>query len=122
MFCVVKGLETLGTAKLLESNANECVVEFFDSPGISGRSIHTVARTRVMPRDLSFNTRVYHHDPGTSGWMVGRVLNDSDETTLVRFPNKVDKVLSHDTLFVRWRKPILDPTTFLSHRITETPQ
>jgi ATP-dependent helicase HepA len=122
MFCLVKGLEDLGHAKLLEVTGTECAIEFFDSPAADGRSTRIVASANVIRRDLGPNTRVYYQDPEEYRWTVGRVLDDGEDTALIRFANKTDKVVSHANLFVRWRRPIRDPTVFLSHGITETPQ
>jgi len=122
MFCIVKGLEDLGAAKLLYKDDEEAGVEFFDSPASEGRITRTVARAKVIPRTLGPNTRVYYRDPEDYRWRVGRVLDDGEDACLIRFTNKSDRVVSHDHLFVRWRKPITDPTVFLSHGVTETPQ
>lgn len=122
MFCIAKGLEDLGTAKFLDADNQEATIEFFDSPAIEGRITRTVARASVIRRPLGPNTRVYFHDPEQNRWQVGRVLDDGDDSSLIRFANKMDRVVSHDYLFVRWRKPITDPTLFLSDGITETPQ
>jgi ATP-dependent helicase HepA len=122
MFCIAKGLEDLGTAKLLEADDQEAAIEFFDSPAVEGRITRTVASANVIRRTLGANTRIYHFDSDEYRWRVGRVLDDGDDDALIRFANKSDRVVSHTQLFVRWRRPISDPTVFLSHQVTETPQ
>lgn len=122
MFCIVKGLEELGTAKLLEADNKAASIEFFDSPASEGRVTRRVARTDVIRRTLGPNTRVYYYDPQNSCWQVGRVLDDGDDSSLIRFAHKLDREISHIDLFVRWRRPIVDPTAFLSQGVTETPQ
>jgi ATP-dependent helicase HepA len=122
MFCTVKGLEDLGTAKLVEIGDRESAVEYFDSPAANGRSTHVIPSSKVVRRTLGANTRVYCQDPQNSRWIVGRVVEDEEDSAFVRFANKVDRWVPHDNLFIRWRKPIADPCAFLSHAITETPQ
>lgn len=122
MFCIVKGLEELGTAKLLDADSRTASIEFFDSPGNEGRIVRTVARADVIRRPLGANTRVYYYEPLESCWQVGRVLDDGDDSSLIRFAHKSDREVPHNDLFVRWRRPISDPIAFLSHGVTETPQ
>jgi ATP-dependent helicase HepA len=122
MFCTVKGLEALGTAKLLESGERESVVEYFDSPGVAGRPTRTVPTERVAPKNLGTNTRTYYQEPSTGRWFVGRIIEADETSALVRFTHKTDLALSHTNLYVRWRQPIADPAVFLAHLITETPQ
>lgn len=122
MFCIVKGLEEFGTAKLLEAVGKESVVEFFDSPALDGRTTRIVKSSTLVRRTLGPNTRVYFHDPNDSRWLVGRVIEDANEASFVRFSNKSDRLVEHARLFVRWKRPIADPSVFLSHAVTETPQ
>ena len=122
MFCTVKGLKDLGIAKLLDEDSQNASIEFFDSPAEGGRITRTVARADVHRLTLGANTRVYYYDPHETCWQVGRVLDDGDDSALIRFAHKSDREISHDDLFVRWRRPICDPTAFLSHGVTETPQ
>lgn len=122
MFCTVKGFEALGTAKLLERGERESVVEYFDSPGTDGRTTYTVPSERVAGRRLGSNTRTYYQEPTTGRWFVGRVVEADDTSSIVRFAHKTDLHLPHANLHVRWRQPIADPSVFLAHAITETPQ
>ena len=122
MFCTVKGLEELGTAKRLEIGADESAVEFFDGPGNDGRTTRIIPNSRIVQRTLGVNTRVYHLDPSEASWIVGRVVEDMEGATFVRFANKADRLLPHAELYVRWKKSITDPSVFLAHGITETPQ
>src|ERR1700694_5335173 len=122
MFCLVKGREEVGLAKILDSTGSAWTVEYFDGPGANGREVRRVARSQIVKRALSANTRVYYYDDAMASWLVGRVLEDRVEGIDVRFSNKTDVLLGHAQLFVRWKRPIADPVAFLANMITETPQ
>lgn len=122
MFCVVKGKEFLGLAKLIDRSGNTHTVEYFDSPGINGRKIYQVPKSGIVEKSLCHNTRVYYYNDATSQWAVGRVLQDDIDHIEVRFPNMNDLVLSHESVYVRWKVPITNPVCFLGNIITETPQ
>ena len=122
MFCIVKGQEGLGFAKVIESLGSEWTVEYFDSPADDGRHQHRVPKRQVVTKILGANTRVYYYSFATRQWLVGRVIQDIDEEVDVRFSNKVEIRLSHEEVFVRWKKAIVDPVVYLASGITETPQ
>lgn len=122
MFCIVKGLEKLGLAKVIDPSGDTWTVEYFDSPEPTGREVHRVAKSRVTPRNLGANTRVYYYDVVNRKWLVGRVIWDEEDAVEVRFAKRNDVSLNHEHVFVRWKKPISDPVVYLSHLVTETPQ
>src|SRR5687767_2060438 len=74
----------------------------------------------IQPRTLAEETRVFWQDSRGS-WRVGRVLSADEEKVLVQFPNQEIKNIAPSEVFVRWRKPIEDPTTYLARMISETP-
>lgn len=121
MFCTVINLEHLGIAKVVDTSGNQWTVEYFDSPGKSPET-HCVAKSRVIRKVLGHNVRIYYHYPTTNNWIVGRVLEDDDKGVYVRFTDHNDVFLNYENVFVRWKKPISDPTTYLANLITETPQ
>ena len=123
-----------GPGRLVRSHGVTADVEYFASPvGPSFETI-TVARDRIRPVELSTETRVYAREG--SAWVVGRVVGPpvaaeairtlrlgapDEEHYAVRFPNGKDALLPSSSLFVRWRRPLVDPTDHLAARITETP-
>lgn len=121
MFCTVKGHENLGIAKILESSGNKSIIEYFDAPE-KPRSIHTIANSQIVKKVLGQNCRIYYNHPQTSQWVVGRVLQDYGNKVEIRFVDYQDELLDYEHLFVRWHKPISDPTAYLANLITETPQ
>src|SRR5712692_7554343 len=121
MFCIVKGQEKLGLAKMVDPSGNTWTVEYFDSPEPTGREVHRVAKSRIATRKLGANTRLYYYDVANRKWLVGRVLDDDGDVVEVRFSNRTDVSLNHEHVFVRWKKPISDPVVYLAHFVTETP-
>ena len=121
MFCHVNNMEHLGVAKVVDITNKQWTIEYFDAPGYPLET-RCVSQSSIVRKILGFNTRIYHHDHVTDHWMVGRVLQDDGEGIYVRFTDHVDKYLNYKEVFVRWKKPISDPTTYLAKFITETPQ
>lgn len=122
MFCLIKGFERDGLGKLVQVDALNCFVEYFDTPARDGREVRQVNKTLVVQKRLCRNARVYSYDEIDNRWRVGRVIEDDGEGLEVRFAHKEDAFLSYENAFVRWKKPIQDPIVFLANFITETPQ
>lgn len=122
MFCIIKGFESLGRAKVLDANGLSWKVEYFDSPAKKIRDIRDFPKGRIVPKSLGANTRIYYLREATGQWLVGRVLEDMGDGVEVRFTDKNDIFIDYEHLFVRCKKPILDPVDYLANVITETPQ
>jgi ATP-dependent helicase HepA len=120
MFCVVRGDEHLGLAKIVERGQRDSLtVEYFDSPLCTKRS--DIASSRIIPKPLSTNTRVYVTD--SSGfWAVGRAVHDDGNGVELRLQGGRDVYAEYDEVHVRWKVPLADPTDFLALGITETPR
>lgn len=121
MFCLVKGRERDGLAKLIRAGAN-CIVEYFDAPAENGRVSIEISSSCVMRKRLARNTRVYVYQEMANRWKVGRVSEDDGDGLYVRFAHKDDQYIEYADAFVRWKRPIEDPVQFLARFITETPQ
>ena len=121
-FCVVKGFESDGLAKVIRRSGIVCTVQYFDSPRSAGRVERETKIGSISPKKLGRNSRVYAYSPGEDLWRVGRVLEDDGEGILVRLAHKQDVYLEYEHVFVRWRRGIDDPSDFLGCQITETPQ
>jgi ATP-dependent helicase HepA len=122
VFCIVKGIESLGNAKVIEATGNNWTVEYFDSPAHTLRDVRTIPKKSIIPKKLGANTRVYYRDEATEQWLVGRVLEDMGDGVEVRFADQNDVFINYEHLFVRCKKPITDPVDYLVNVITETPQ
>lgn len=120
MFCLVKGFEDLGVGKVVKQLASVLTIEYFDSP--SKRQFRDATTANIVKKTLGPNTRVYLYDEPSDRWEVGRVLHDDGGSLEIRLSGRVDAVVPHDRIFVRWKKPITDPVEFLTCGIAETPQ
>jgi len=112
---------TFGTGKQTDQKGRICSVEYFDSPTspVVAREIESDVVETVT---LAGQTRVYHFDSAAAAWEIGRLLDDYGDSQLVQFPNRNSKHLKSDAVFVRWARPIEDPTPFLANRINESPR
>jgi ATP-dependent helicase HepA len=122
MFCVIKGHESDGLGKLVQTIGNVCIVEYFDSPAQDGCVERQVSKSLVSPRRLGRNTRVYVISKMDNRWRVGRVLEDDGDGLYVRFTHKEDNYIRYADANVRWKRPIENPVIFLARFFTETPQ
>ncbi|MDQ2102192.1 protein DpdE [Azospirillum isscasi] len=111
---------SLGIGKLIHQHGQSCTVEYFDAPFADG-ILHTYHTSEIEPFTLPGQTRLYYFNPRTGAWEIGRLLEDLEDRLHVRFPNGSDRLLPASEVFVRWARPITDPTPFLASRINETP-
>ena len=118
-----------GIGKLKDIRNGQAEVEFFDSPA-GPRLIHRQISVRLVEGvELSAQTRVFAFDPTTDTWRAGRVghlvsadaMRRDEDHYLVHFPNGLVEHIPISRLFVRWNRPIEDPTEYLAAKITDTP-
>jgi ATP-dependent helicase HepA len=112
--------KTLGIGKLEDSDEGIATVAFFDGPTIDSRT-YQVPLTSVRPASVSRQTRAYWFDIEQSVWRVGRVMQHDESEIDVRFPNQKDAFLKASEVFVRWDRPLKDPSAYLAQKINETP-
>lgn len=113
-------LATYGIGKIEDISDGTVTVSFFDSPVSPLYEVQT-AEKYVERATLPSQTRAYWFDIGKNVWRVGRVINHEHREVDVRFPNRDDSFLKESDVFVRWDKPLADPTPYLAHQINETP-
>lgn len=111
----------LGIGKLVDRRGALCSVEYFDAP-TSDRIIVETTQDLLEIATIPEQTRMYHLDEATASWEIGRLLDDHGSSQLIQFPNGKTRELGPTSLFVRWTKPILDPTPFLANKINESPR
>lgn len=117
-----------GIGKLIAAEAEYAEVEFFDSPS-GPRLVNVRVRLSSVERvTLSRQTRIFMFEPDSGIWRAGRIdelITDehsgNEEHYSVKFPNRVSERVPVSRLFVRWSRPIDDPTEYLAARITDTP-
>ena len=78
----------LGPGRVVECpDGSTAVVEYFDSPARTHQPQETVQKKSLSPYSLDEQTRVYHEDPQTYRWSVGRVIGIAEDRVFVRYPN-----------------------------------
>ncbi|WP_325065498.1 protein DpdE [Sphingomonas paucimobilis] len=112
---------SLGIGKQIDRSGSFCAVEYFDSP-TSEPVVHEIEHDLIERITLAEQTRVYHFDEAAGAWEIGRLLDDHGDSQLIQFPNGKAKHLKLEAVFVRWARPIEDPTPFLANRINESPR
>ncbi len=112
---------SLGIGKQVDQQGSFCSIEYFDSP-TSELVIHKIDASLIERVTIAEQTRLYHFDEGAGVWEIGRLLDDHGDSQFVQFPNGKSSLLSSDVVFVRWTRPILDPTPLLANRINESPR
>ena len=118
-----------GIGKLKEVRNGQAEVEFFDSPAGPRIVQRQVSARLIKAVELASQTRVFAFDPTSGAWRAGRVggivsaeaLTSTEDHYLVHFPNGEDQHVPINRLFVRWSRPIEDPTEYLAAKITDTP-
>lgn len=112
---------SLGIGKQIDRQGDVCSVEYFDAP-VADTIVHSISANLVEAITLPEQTRIYHFNPSLAAWEIGRLLDDLGASQYVKFPNGSDRQLAVSEVFVRWAKPIADPTAFLGGKINETPR
>jgi ATP-dependent helicase HepA len=121
----------LGVGKLIEIDGRSASVEYFVSPASNARQLLRVDVTSLRPVELHTQSRVFCWDVGRSIWRAARLLDGEpisgamlgtrEDHYLVAFPNKQEARIPASNMFLRWRRPVDDPTDWLTATITETP-
>lgn len=110
----------LGIGKVVHSSADQVEVEYFDSVAQSGRHRVSAKRSEVELVQVSLQRRCYWIGGGT--WRVGRVVWQGEGEYGVRAPDsETDLRIPEADLFVRWSRPITDPTDVLIAGGNESP-
>jgi ATP-dependent helicase HepA len=112
---------SLGIGKLVDRKGDVCSVEYFDAP-VFDPVVHSIGAHLVESVTLAEQTRVYHFNPTLAAWEIGRLIDDLGTSQYVRFPNGSDRQLAASEVFVRWARPISEPSAFLGGKINETPR
>ncbi|MFM2217257.1 MAG: polymerase-associated protein RapA [Planctomycetota bacterium] len=111
-----------GIGKIVDSNLDLAVVEYFDTPIAEERITELVPFDESLrPVRLQRQTRVYLYDKQAGFWRMGRVHAHIDDMVYVDLPNKQSVVIPETEAFVRWDRPLGDPWSHLEARLTETP-
>ena len=120
-FFVRSSANLLGVGKLVASKGKKATIEYFDSPAEAKRHKEIVDLETLRGVVLDEQTRVHFCDPESGLWYPGRALVPIGGNYLVAFPNGRKDEVPCENLFVRWDRPIEDPTGHLAARVNETP-
>lgn len=109
-----------GVGKVVAVDGQMVTVEYFDSVAADGRVRIEIEAERVERTPLSLQRRCYWQHNGA--WRVGRIVWQDAGRYAVRVPDSdVDLPIDEEDLFVRWDKPIDDPTAVLAAFGNESP-
>lgn len=111
----------LGPGKLLATDCNDLVLEYFDTPGQEpeDRVRKTVPRRGLQRFELKPETRVFWESDGR--WRSGRVIEANEHRDVYVRARDWEGFVAEDRLFVRWNQPLADPVGFAEGRLLESP-
>ncbi len=118
--CVRSTANALGVGKLVEMEGDRVTIEYFESPVCPERPRQVVAGDTVKAVSLETQTRVYFQDE-KGVWRIGRIDDHIDSNCFIALPNQQQARIQEANVYVRWDKPITDPSEHLAARLTETP-
>jgi ATP-dependent helicase HepA len=110
-----------GIGKLIETNEQTSLIEFFDSPASVDRPRVSVPTSSLFRIRLDPQTRVYFLDSKAGTWRSGRIDGHVDDACFIALPNRGQLRLRESEVYARWNRPIEDPCDYLAARISETP-
>ncbi|MFT5468117.1 MAG: ATP-dependent helicase HepA [Verrucomicrobiales bacterium] len=110
----------LGVGKMIGDGA-AIEIEFFDSP-VESERYSIIERSSAVERvTLPPQTRVYYFDQKTGNWRMGRIESHADDHCQIALPNRISVSIPEREAYIRWNKPIKDPSEHLAARVCETP-
>jgi len=108
----------LGIGKCMALDNGTATVEYFDT--IAHRETRSVPAEDLRVVRLANQTRCYVFDPETDRWHMGRVRRLGDGDYMIELPDQEVKDPDPEHLFVRWTRPVDDPTETLKQKGHET--
>lgn len=121
-YLVISSDNNLGIGKILEISAATADLEYFRSIGET-RLIETVPYHSLKRVRLERHTRCYFRSEDEEFWQIGRVdtWHQDDLWYEVHLPNKGLRYVTEADIYVRYDRPISDPTDVLVAKGHETP-
>lgn len=121
----------LGRGQIVDVFRGQVRVSWFDTPARPSAHEVDVAFAALRGAPLQAEQRVYHLDPDSGIWHVGRIdeagevpghhFGVDEPLYWVAFPNRELKRIRRSELRVRWCRPIQDPAALLASHSTTTP-
>lgn len=111
----------LGPGKLVATDGDGLVLEYFDTPGQEPqeRTRETVPRRGLQRFDLKPETRVFWESDGR--WRSGRIIESNEHRDVHVRARDWEGFVPEDRLYVRWNQPLADPVGFAEGRQLESP-
>lgn len=108
----------LGIGKCVSLENGTATVEYFDTIARRETREEPTARLRVVR--LANQTRCYVFDPEAERWHMGRVRRLGDGDRMIELPDQEVEDPGQEHLYVRWARPVEDPTETLKQKGHET--
>lgn len=111
----------LGPGKLVATDGDGLVLEYFDTPGQEPqeRARETVLRRGLQRFDLKPETRVFWESDGR--WRSGRIIETNEHRDVYVRARDWEGFVPEDRLYVRWNRPLADPVGFAEGGLLESP-
>jgi ATP-dependent helicase HepA len=108
----------LGYGKVIDICNDMVTVEYFHS--ISSRQTLVFVSSELKVRVLERQTRCYYYDENKKLWVIGRVMGYLDGEYEVDFPDRYSTYIPSKFLYVRSKRPVLNPVEVLGIKGHET--
>lgn len=118
---VISKQNDLGVGKIVDSNREWAVIEYFDSPISEQRPRFEVPMGSVRKAQAHRQSRVYFLDSASGHWKMGRSQGHVEDEIFITLPNNEVARLPETEVFMRWNRPLEDPWEHLTARLSETP-
>lgn len=118
---LVSSYNDLGPGKLVGTDGDQLVLEYFDSPGerIDNRLRMPVPRTSLRRAEVKPETRVFWRVG--EDWRSGRVVETTAHRDILIRSKDGEAYVAEERLFVRWSRPLSDPVGFAAGPLLESP-
>lgn len=108
----------LGIGKCTEVSERNATVEYFDT--VADTETRTVPIDKLTAVRLTNQTRCYIYDPDAEQWAMGRIRRLRDGDRIIELPDQEVANVDNQHLYVRWARPVKDPTETLQQKSQET--
>ena len=108
----------LGIGKCIEVSEQHATVEYFDT--VADTEMRTVPIDKLTAVRLTNQTRCYIYDLDVEQWAMGRIRRLRGGDRIIELPDQEVTNVDNQHLYVRWARPVKDPTETLQQKSQET--
>jgi ATP-dependent helicase HepA len=118
---LVSDTNALGPGKLIATDGENLVLEYFDTPwqAPEERTRLSVPRRGLHRFDLKLETRVFW--VSDSKWHSGRIIRTTSDRDVQVRSRDWEGFVAEERLFVRWNRPLTNPVGFAAGGLLESP-